>query len=51
MRSFRCACSASDEDNDVDVVWQDRLSIARNKYERGSIVVFRYDIYYKYSQE
>ncbi|CAM9800230.1 unnamed protein product [Pylaiella littoralis] len=26
---------------DVDVVWQDKLSISRHKFERGSIVVFR----------
>eukprot|EP00752_Nemacystus_decipiens_P004268 g3899.t1 len=26
---------------DVDVVWQDKLSISRHIYERGSIVVFR----------
>lgn len=33
--------SASDEGADVDVVWQDKISITWNKYDRGSIVVFR----------
>lgn len=33
--------SASEVD-DVDTVWQDKLSISRNQYDRGSVVVFRW---------
>ncbi|CAM9114703.1 unnamed protein product [Scytosiphon promiscuus] len=31
----------SSQDQDLDVVWQDKLSISRRNYDRGSIVVFR----------
>eukprot|EP00903_Cladosiphon_okamuranus_P018222 g16761.t1 len=33
--------SQSSSSRDVDVVWQDKLSISRHMYERGSIIVFR----------
>lgn len=33
--------SSSSSNEAVDVVWQDRLSISRNNYDRGSIVIFR----------
>ena len=37
----RTVARRSSSSGDVDVVWQDKLSISRHIYERGSIVVFR----------
>ncbi len=42
------ACRNSSS-GDVDVVWQDKLSISRHIYERGSIVVFRYVMFQAFS--
>lgn len=47
-----CLCaSRSQQSEDLDVVWQDKLSISRHIYERGSIVVFRYTHLSTYSNQ